>query len=474
MSLIEDLRAVLAPERVCTDPEVLASYAGDHSLAPPERPQCVVYPLDAVEVQAVVRGANAHGVPLTPRSSGVGMYGAALPSPGGMVADLSRMDRILAIDPRNKKAKIQPGVTWQQAQTDLARQGLMVASPLLPHKSRSVLTSILEREPMLATKHEYTENLVTAELVLPEGEMFRTGTALGQNMEGESFVEALIPGTRLWQGAQGTLGILTWANIKVEFIPTMSRIKFLAADDLELLIAAVYRTQYKMLGQECFILNRADLAAILSAAVPGVRAEQLPPWTVVLCLTGIHRRPEEKIAYELDALTEIVTELGTDATDTVAGIEGLAQIMVDLLRRPWQPETYWKFQSRGARADVFFHTTLNHAPEFIETAQAAARETGYPVSEIGVYLQPLERARACFIQFGLPYDTADDASVTQVTRLFQTLSEAVAGCGGVFTTPYGAWADLVYDRAGGYGKLMQTVKSIYDPNNILNPGKLTP
>jgi len=474
MNLTADLAEILAPERVSADPGVLAEYASDHSLTPPCRPAAVAYPVDAAEVQALVRYANANRIPLTPRSSSVGLHGASIPHQGGIVVDLTRLNRILEIDPRNKKAKIEPGVTWEQAQTELAKQGLMVAGPLLPHKSRSVLASILEREPMLATKHEYTENLITAEMVLPEGEMFWTGTALGRKMKGESFVEALIPGTRLWQGAQGTLGILTWGNVKIEFIPTATKVKFIAGEELELLTGAVYASQYKMLGQECLILNRVDLAGILAASVPGITPEKLPAWTAIICLTGLHRRPEEKIAYETETLDEIAAELKLTVLDTVAGIPGLDQIMAGLLRGPWQPDTYWKFQAGGARADVFFHTTLDLAPDFIAAAHEIADEFDYPASEIGIYLQPLERARACFVQFGLPYDPEDTEAVARVRELFLTLSETVVGLGGVFTTPYGPWAEMVYDRAAGYAKLMQTVKNIYDPLHILNPGKLTP
>jgi FAD/FMN-containing dehydrogenase len=474
MNLMKDLAEILAPDRVSANPDLLAAAASDHSLTQPCRAACVAYPLNAEEVQALVRYANVNEVPLTPRSSAVGLHGASIPAQGGILVDLSRMNKILEIDPRNKKAKIEPGVTWEQAQTELAKQGLMVAGPLAPHKSRSVLASILEREPMVATKHEYTENLLTAEMVLPEGEMFWTGTATGRKMKGQSFVEALIPGTRLWQGAQGTLGILTWGNIKIEFIPTETQVKFLAGDELEPLIEAVYRIQYKMLGQECLILNNVDLAALLSASVPDIEVEKLPGWTVVLCLTGLHRRPEEKIAYENETLSEIAAELELEVKDTVGGITGLGETMLGLMRGPWQPETYWKFQATGARADVFFHTTMDWATEFIEVAESIADEFDYPAEEIGIYLQPLERARACFIQFGLPYDPADAETVAQMNELFLALSEAIVSLGGVFTTPFGPWAEMVYDRAAGYAKLMQTVKDIYDPKNILNPGKLTP
>jgi len=475
MDLSQDLAAIVGADGVTDEADVLEGYARDYSLVQPRRPSCVAYPQDAQQVQSIVRLANEHRVPVTPRSSGVGFYGAGIPSEGGIIVDLKRMNRILEIDPRNKKVKVEPGVNWVQVQEELEKHGLMVANPLLPHRSKSVLTSAMEREPLLIPKTEYSENLLTAELVLPNGEMFWTGTAIGREMKGQAFTEALIPGTRLWLGAQGTLGIMTWANIKAEWLPTMNKVFFLPFDDVTDLVAPVYQIERRMLGNECLVLNRFDLAAILAEDWPAEfesLRDSLPPWTVILCLAGLHRRPEEKIEYEEEALRGIASEFTFEVANTVAGIPGLGSTILKLLRKAWTKETYWKFQYKGSGHDVFFHTTLDKVGQFTRAVDEIAAGYGYPTSDIGVYLQPIERARACFCQFSFHCSPDDADEVEKVRELFLEASEAVISLGGLMSTPYGPWADMVYSRTTGYTSLLKLVKSTYDPNNILNPGKL--
>ncbi len=143
-----ELIAAVGAENVITDPGSRRAYGRNHS-GVASTPSWVVRPDGAAEIQAVVRLAAAHHIPITPRSSAMGFYGAALPELGGIVLDLTRMNRILKIDGRNKMCRLEPGVTWAQAAPALAAEGLMVCGPLLPHRERSVLTTALEREPIL-------------------------------------------------------------------------------------------------------------------------------------------------------------------------------------------------------------------------------------------------------------------------------------------------------------------------------------
>jgi len=475
MNLRQDLAAIVGPEWVSDDPDILERYAGDHSFVQPRKPSCVAYPQNAQEVQDIVRFANKYLIPITPRSSGISFYGAGIPAQGGIIVDLTRMNKILQVDERNKKVKVEPGVTWAQVQDELEKHGMMVSNPLLPHQLKSVLTSAMEREPILITKSEYSETFLTAEMVLPNGEMFWTGTALGKGMKGQCFPDALIPGTRLWLGAQGTLGIITWANLKAEFLPTMNKVFFMPFDDIDDLVAPIYQIQRRMLGNECFVLNCFNLAAILAEDWPDEfesLRDNLPPWTVILCLTGLHRRPQEKIEYEEEALMETAGILSFEVAATVSGIPGLSDTMLRMMRKPWSKGTYWKFQYKGSCHDVFFHTTLDRVPEFVQAIGEVATKYGYPTRDIGIYLQPLERARACFCQFGFHCNPDDVNEVEMVRKLFLEASERAINMGGVFTTPYGPWADMVYSRTASYTALLKLVKNAYDPNNILNPGKL--
>jgi len=469
MAMKQALAGIAGAEYVSDEPETLKKYSHDYSLVQPRMPSLVVFPKNTEEIQGVVRYANEQRVPVIPRSSAVSFHGAGIPSQGGIILDLTRMNKVLEIDPRNKKVKVEPGVTWTQIQDELAKQGLMVCNPLLPHRDKSVLTSALEREPILITKSEYSEVFLTAEMVLASGDLFWTGTAMGKGMKGRNFPDALIPSTRLFLGAQGTLGIVTWANLKAEFLPTMDKLFFIPFGRVEEVAEPVYRIQRRMLGNECFVLNSFNLAAIL--AEDSLR-ESLPPWTIIQCLSGLHRLPEEKIEYEEEALMEVASELHFEPGRTVGGIPGLEAKILKMLRKPWPGDGYWKLRYKGGSHDVFFHTTLDRVAEFTQAMEETAARHGYPSRDIGVYLQPLERARACFCQFGFHCHPDDAREVERIRRLYLDASQRAIAMGGLFTTPYGPWADMVYSRAASYTAVMKVVKDALDPNHILNPGKL--
>jgi len=118
MGLKQDLAEIVGPEYASDDPETLEKYSKDYSFVQPRRPSCVSYPKSTDEVQRIVKYANKHLIPITPRSSSVSFYGAGIPGEGGIIVDLTRMDKILEIDARNKKVKFEPGVTWAQVQDE--------------------------------------------------------------------------------------------------------------------------------------------------------------------------------------------------------------------------------------------------------------------------------------------------------------------------------------------------------------------
>lgn len=471
----KELMGIVGAEHVVTSAEVLERYASDHSLVQPRRPRVAVYPGNTEEIQAIVKYAARTRTPITPRSSAVSFYGAGIPSQGGILMDLRRLNRILEIDPKDRKVKVEPGVTWAEVQATLEGQGMMVCCPLLPHRDKSVLTSAMEREPILITKSEYNETFLTAEIVIGNGELFWMGTALAKGMVGQNNPEAFILGTRLFRGHQGTLGIVTWANIKAEFIPRMDKLFFIPFDKIEAVADPVYRIQRLMLGGECFVLNNFNLASILAQRGVGqfeTLREALPPYTIVLCLSGLRRRPEGRLEYEEEALMKAAGELGFEPKTTLAGIKGAPEVVLKMLRKPWPGDDYWKFYPKGASSEIFFHSTLNRAQEFNQAISAIAARYGYPAGDIGIYLQPIERARICHYQFSFYYHPDNERDRERVRALFLEASQKVTDMGGLFTTPYGPWAEMVFSRAATYTRVMRTVKAAFDPDNIMNPGKL--
>lgn len=473
--LKDEIAAIVGQDNVTDDAGVLEGYAGDISFVPRRRPLVAVYPGCTEEVREIVRLAVNRSVAVTPRSSAVSFYGASIPSEPGILMDLRRMDRILEIDPRDRKVKVEPGVTWAQVQNELEKHGMMVASPLLPHRSKSVLTSTMEREPMVIVKSEYNDNLMTGEVVTGRGELFWLGTALSRGMVGRSNPEAFILGTKIFRGQQGTLGIATWANIKAEFLPVMDRLFFMPSARPDDIASPIYATQRLMIGGELFVLNNFNLASIMCQMGLGdfsALRRELPAYATVIVLSGQKRMPEKRIEYEEEALFGVAERFGKTPTQTLAGVKGIDQALLGLLRKPWPQENYWKFYPKTAFFDVFFHAPLNRAPEFIRAIASVASNYGYAEQDIGIYLQPVERARVAYQCFTFHYDRENQMEKERARELYLEASRTVLDMGGLFTSPYGAWAGMVFARATGYVKILRSVKKAFDPHGILNPGKL--
>jgi hypothetical protein len=254
----------------------------------------------------------------------------------------------------------------------------------------------------------------------------------------------------------------------------MDKLFFMPFERIDDLVEPVYKIERSMLGNECFVLDSLNLAAILADDDKELTAlrDNLPPWTLVLCLSGGHRLPEEKIEYEEEALQEIALKLNFEALTSLPGVPGLQKKLLPMLRKPWAKDGYWRLRYKGSWHGIFFHTTLNRVPEFTKAMHEVAVKYGYPTRDIDFYLQPIERARICYCQYGLHCELEDAKDVVRVRSLYLEASERVVSMGGLFTTPYGPWADMVYSRTATYTAALKVAKDVLDPNKILNPGKL--
>ena len=484
MTLKEELAGIVGADNVFDDAERLKPYSRDHSLSTPGMPGYVAKPKSSDEVQGIVRLANKSKLPVVPLSSGIHFNGDTIPVQGGIIIDLSRLNKILAIDERNRMARIEAGVTWEQLQPELAKHDMMALSPLLPHRLKSALTSHLERDPILIPKFEYTDTLVTLEVVLPEGEIFKTGSACVPGFPDKSFSDGVNPSgpgnmmwTRMLQGAQGTLGVVTWGQFKIEYRPKVNKTYFIPFGSVKDAVAFVSRVQRRMIGEECLILNNVNLAAILAKKWPedfDTLRERLPWWTLILVLGGGVRFPEEKIDYEEDALKEVAAELSVpDLPTSLPAAPGVEKDMADRLRGPWPGErTYWKFAYKGSCQDLFFHTIMGKALAFSQSIGAVAARHGYPASDLGFYVQPVVYGGACHFECNFYYDPANAEEVGRVKSLYLEAAQAALDGGGFFSRPYGPVAGMVYQRTADYTAQLKKVKKLMDPNNIMSPGRL--
>jgi hypothetical protein len=483
MGIKNDLAKIVGKDYVSDKKEDLAGYSRDYSLLSPGVPDAVVWPGSAQEVGKVVTWCNEKNIPVVPVSSKVHFYGCTIPKQGGIVVDLKRMNKIQEIDLDNRLARVEAGVTWEEFVTELEKKGMRTIMPLLPPGNRSVVTDTLEREVPTNIVYDYGEPMQSIEVVWPNGDVFRCGSA-SVNGFPESKSRGANPSGpgldfyRFFQLAQGTMGIVTWANLKIESIPKIDKIFFAPVDDLPYAMDFLYRILPRRIGQECLLLNNVDLAAIVADKVSedfDKLCAELPPWTLVLVISGLLRRPEEKIAYEEHFLTNVLTnEFQKMAlTDNLPGFPGLGRKLLPMLRKPWPSDVpYWKNRIKGSCQNLFFVTKPNKVSVFMDIMEMVAARYGYPASEIGSYIQPIEHNRACQIEFSFFYDPEDAGEKAFVSDLYRDAAITMMNEGAFFTRPYGDLASIIYDRAAGYTMALKRVKKVFDPNNIMNPGNL--
>ena len=160
-------------------------------------------------------------------------------------------------------------------------------------------------------------------------------------------------------------------------------------------------------------------------------------------------------------------------SDVLPGVPGGGTRVQDLLRKPWPEEqTYWKHLYGGGCEDLFFICKPVDSPKFFNMVKEAALINDYPLSDIGFYLQPIEYARACHLEFNFYYHPDNSEEVDRVRRVKRQAEKALLDQGAFFTRPYGEIARTVYERAASYTEVLKQVKGIFDPNNIMNPGNL--
>jgi FAD/FMN-containing dehydrogenase len=480
------LTGIVGKENVLADLKSLEAYATDRSFVLPMKPWFVVRPKNMDEVQAIVKWANETSTPLVPMSSGAPhFHGDTVPStPGAVLVDLGRMNAIKRIDRRNRIAVIEPGVTYSQLQPELAKERLRLTTPLLPRRNKSVIASLLERQPTIIPRYQYSmiEPLRNLGVVWGNGDILYTGEAGGsvysleeQWKAGGRQVDPKGPAQtdflRFVTGAQGSMGIVTWASVKCELLPDVHKVFFIAAERLEALIEFSQRLQRLRLGDEVLLLNNSQLANILGKGADHIRTlrEALPQWVLLMGVAGRALFPDEKAAVQEKDISDLAQHFGLKLLSAIPG--ATSREVQDTLISP-SGEPYWKLQYKGGCQDIFFLTTLDKTPQFIKTMYSIAETFKYPASEIGIYIQPQHQGVEHHCEFSLPFDPKDQKDVTRVKELYSKASEELIGQGAYFSRPYGMWANMVYNRDAQGTIALRKIKQIFDPKNVMNPGKL--
>jgi FAD/FMN-containing dehydrogenase len=478
---LDKLAAIVGNGNASREPAELDACTGDTGV----RPDCLVRPACAADIEKIVALARETGTPLVPVSSGPPhLKGAAAPSLEGAVAlDLSGMKRIISLDRPNRVAMFEPGVTFDELIEAAAREGLRLNMPLLPRRTKSVVGSLLDREPVIMPKYHWdiADPLTCVEVVFGTGDIFRTGSAAGPGTVSEQWAagslqkEAAGPSAASWyrviQGAQGTMGVVTWASARCEILPGCEEAYLAGSAELDKILEMLHWLVRLRLVNECLVLNSADLANIMAPDNGDYEKiiKSLPPWALFFNIAGYDYLPEERVSGQVKDMMALARRVGLEPQKEIGGVAAAG--LLEKTRHACT-EPYWKLRRRGASRDVFCLALYDKLPELAGMMHDMAAAAGYPSGEMGVYLQPVVQGVNCHVEFNLFHDPENGAEAKMVGKLAADATAGLMERGAFFSRPYGESAGMIMNRDAATAAALKKVKAIVDPDNIMNPGKL--
>lgn len=481
------LAGIVEKSQILNSSEIIESYSADKSFVKPMKPVNVVKVRNSDEVQKIVKWANETQTPLIPVSSGAPHFkGDTVPSvPESVIVDLSGMNKILGINRLHRIVYVEPGVTYGMVQEALAKEGLTLSTSLTPRANKSVIASVMEIEPRLNPRHQwsYMDPLRCMGVIWGDGNQMYTGeAAMGElNLENQwksekRQVTAGGPGQfdffRMLTASQGTMGIVTWASLKCEILPQIHKLYFAHAQTINQLIDFMYRILRLRFADELMIVNSSYLSYLLGKTKKEIDElkTQLPPWLILIGIAGRTMLPKERVEAQEQDISEIAQQFGLQMVPSVGKVSGVETLKV--IENP-SGEPYWKLKYKGNSQDIFFVTTLDKTPQFIDAMVKLSQQYNYSASDIGVYIQPQHAGTSVHCEFHLPFDPTNKQEASRVNDFYIRASNELANLGAFYSRPYGIWSKIQFNKDAQTTMTLKKVKGIFDPNGIMNPGKLS-
>jgi D-lactate dehydrogenase (cytochrome) len=428
-------------------------HAADLTFHRPHRPDVVVYPLTTAEVAAVLAVADELRVPVTPFGAGSSLEGHVIPVAGGISLDLTRMDRIVRIDPEDLTATVQPGVTRSALEQAAGRHGLFF--PVDPGAD-ATLGGMAATNAAGTTTPRYGKmrpNVLALEAVLPGGSVIRTGSRALKTSAGYDLTGLLV-------GSEGTLAVITELTLRLYGIPEHAVALRIAFPDVE-------------------AASRTAVGAM--AAGVGVSRLELLDATNVAAAN----------AWSGTAFPEVPC-LFVEASGTEASVEGDLELVVALAEEEGAVEIVHE-RDADARSRLWAarHGTAYGWARLWPGLRHCATDSAVPLSElpgaVAVAREAMERLglRGGIVghvgdgnfHVGVVLDPDDPAESAALDELLRVLVDDAIARGGTCTGEHGIGIGkrkaLALEHADLL-PLLRGVKAAFDPHGIMNPGKVLP
>jgi glycolate oxidase len=450
------LRDVVGKAFVREDAESLSAYAAD-ALGQSHPPDLVVVPVTTAEISAIARLCTEHRVPLVVRGAGTGYTGGAVPTQGGVVLSLERLNRILEVDETNLLAVVEPNVITADLQRAVERVGLFYPPDPASLDRSSIGGNVAEcAGGPRAFKYGTTKRYVLAlEAVLPTGEIVETGSKAVKNVVGYDLTQLLV-------GSEGTLAIITRVTLRLVPKPPAQAALSASFRDIRGAVDAVTALIARRVTPAALeLIDRESLRALEAhvgrAMAPGGSEAML----IVEC-DGMPAAVDEEI--------ERVAESCRDAGAT------------EIRRAASEGERDELWSARRELSPALFATGFKKINHDVVVPRGRVPQLFDVIADLS------RRHRLCIASFGHAGDgnihvnlmiDRDDADERRRAREAEReLFERVVALEGSITGEHGiGFAKAPYlsiELSAEEIALMKRVKQAFDPAGILNPGKIFP
>jgi glycolate oxidase len=452
--IYKKLERIVGKDRVLTAKEDLATYSYDGTTTWSHPPDVVVFPTETSQISQILKLANENLIPVTPRGSGTNISGGSIPVRGGIVLCTTRMNRVLDINKANLTVTVEPGVVLQDLNTLLAKENLFYPPDPQSFLSCTIGGTVAENSGgPLCIKYGVTKQYVLGlEVVLPDGYVISFGGSTVKNRTGYD----LVP---LFTGSEGTLGVIT--KITLRLIPKPAARKT---------IMAIF-----------------DHMTVAGSVVSRILASGIVPAKVEFVDNFVIRRIEEKMHIGLPV--EAKTMLLIDVDGTPAAVENEAKQILDFLKSGGaqvarlakdenEATMYWKARSAGfaaiysaARTVIAEDVTVprDRLSDFITKLDEISRKSGFQIVLIG-------HAGDGNIHPSVFTNSKEKEDLDRLQDTLTAIFEAALELGGTLSGEHGIGLEKKRLLAKALDPraidIMKSIKSILDPNNIMNPDKI--
>ena len=417
-------------------------------------PDAVAFPVSAEEVRRTVLLANEHRFPVIPRGAGSGFSGGSVPVQGGLVLSLERMDRILSIDTENLVAVVEPGVVTETLKEEARKRGLFYPPDPASLKFCTIGGNIAECSGgMCAVKYGVTRDYVMGlEAVLGTGELIRTGVYTVKGVVGYDL-------TRLLVGSEGTLGIVTKAILKlIPFPETAATILafFRSNHDGSSAVAGIIRERITPCAME--LMDRTAIDCVREEA--GLPVPDDAGCALLIEVDG----PRESVSMEADRVEQACRQYGAIEVSRAGDAQGRERLWT--LRRSISPALR-KVNPVKINEDIV--VPRSRLPEMMAFLADVASRRNLKIVNFG-------HAGDGNVHVNVMISGTDEEERRRADEAVSEIFSKTVALGGTISGEHGigiSKAPFLEMEVGPLGvSVMKRLKNCFDPNGILNPGKI--